>query len=145
MRRSRSTQSGVAIVEFALILPMLLVMSFMTTEFGRALYQYNSVTKAARDAARYLSMQTPGTHQAEAQNLIVYGNTAGTGSPLAPGLSTSNVAAPVWQVQGTGPVINTVTVRVTGYSFQSIFSTAFGHTFGSIPYSDITATMRSQL
>ena len=141
----RSTQQGVAIVEFALILPMLLVMSFMTTEFGRALYQYNSVMKSVRDAARYLSIQTPGTHQAEAGNLVVYGNIAGTGNPVAPGLSTTNVAPPVWQAQGSGPVINTVTVRVTGYSFQSIFSTAFGHTFGTIPYSDITATMRSYL
>jgi Flp pilus assembly protein TadG len=142
---SRSNQKGVAIVEFALILPMLLVMSFMTTEIGRALYQYNSITKSVRDAARYLSTQTPGTHQAEAQNLIVYGNIAGTGDPVAPGLSTTNVSPPVWEAQGTGPVINTVTVRVTGYSFRSIFSSAFGHTFGTIPYSDITATMRSYL
>jgi len=55
------------------------------------------------------------------------------------------VAAPVWQTQGSDPVINTVTVRVTGYSFQSIFSAAFGQTFGTVAYSDITATMRSNL
>jgi Flp pilus assembly protein TadG len=141
----RSAQRGVAIVEFALILPMLLVMTFMTTEFGRALYQYNTVMKSVRDAARYLSAQTPGSHANEAGNLVVYGNIAGTGDPVAAGLSTSNVAAPVWQTHGSDPVINTVTVRVTGYSFQSIFSAAFGQTFGTVPYSDLTATMRSNL
>lgn len=147
MRRNR--QTGVAIVEFALILPMLLVMTFITTEFGRALYQYNSVVKSVRDAARYLSQQTPGTHATEAANLVVYGNTAGTGTPVAAGLATSHVAAPTWQLQDPlvpgGPTINAVTVRVTGYSFRSLFTTAFGQTFGTIPYSDITATMRSHL
>jgi Flp pilus assembly protein TadG len=138
-------QKGVAIVEFALILPTLLIMTFIVTEFGRALYQYNTIAKSVRDAARYLSVQQPGTHQTEAANLVVYGNTAGTGTPLTLGLTTSHVAAPVWQADGTFPVINTVTVRVSGYSFQSLFTTAFGQTFGTIPYSDITASMRSYL
>jgi Flp pilus assembly protein TadG len=39
-------------VEFALILPMMLVVMFMITEFGRALYQYNALTTAVREAAR---------------------------------------------------------------------------------------------
>jgi Flp pilus assembly protein TadG len=138
-------QRGVAIVEFALILPMLLIMTFITTEFGRALYQYNTVAKSVRDAVRYLSVQTPGTHMAEAANLVVFGNIAGTGAPLAPGLATTHVAAPVWEPQGALPTINTITVRVTGYQFRSLFTTAFGHTFGTITYSDITATMRSHL
>lgn len=144
MQASRK-QKGVAIVEFALILPTLLIMTFIVTEFGRALYQYNTIAKSVRDAARYLSVQQPGTHQTEAANLVVYGNTGGTGTPLALGLTTSHVGAPVWQTDGTVPVINTVTVRVTGYSFQSLFTTAFGQTFGTVPYSDITATMRSYL
>lgn len=145
MGTSARTQSGVALVEFALILPMLLVMTFITTEFGRALYQYNAITKSVRDAARYLSLQTPGTHQVEAANLIVHGNTAGTGPVLARGLTASHVLAPVWETVGTNPSINAVTVRVSGYQFQSMFATAFGHTFGTYTFSDITATMRSHL
>jgi len=141
----RQAQRGVAIVEFALILPLLLVMTFITTEFGRAVYQYNTIAKSVRDAARYLSIQTPNTHLAEAANLVVYGNTAGTGSPLALGLTTSHVATPVWSTAGTDPVIGTVTVAVTGYTFQSLFSTAFGQTFGSVAFSEIRATMRSHV
>ena len=140
-------QKGVAIVEFALILPFLLLMTFITTEFGRAIWQYNTLTKAVRDSARYLSAQTPGDPTAitKARNLTVFGNLSGTGSPLAIGLSTANVPAPTWQTAGTNPVINTVTVRITGYTFNSMFASAFGLPFGAVPFSDITATMRSYL
>lgn len=138
-------QKGVALVEFALILPLLLVLSFTTVEFGRAIWEYNTLTKSVRDAARYLSIQTPGTRITQARNLMVYGNTAGTGSPLVIGLSTSNVPDPTWQTAGTGPVINTVTVRISGFTFRSMFASVFGLPFGTIAFSDITATMRSYL
>jgi hypothetical protein len=136
-------QTGTAIVEFALILPFLLLLTFITTEFGRAIYQYNLLTKSVRDAARYLSVQTPGTHVVEARNLIVYGNVTGQGSPLAIGLSPAQVPDPVWQVVGSDPVINTVTVQVAGYQFNSMFGSVLGLPFGTITYSNISATMRS--
>ena len=140
-----SRQRGVAAIEFALILPLLLLLTITTTEIGRALYEYASVAKSVRAAARYLSMQNPNTHQAEAGNLIVYGYiTPPSGArPLAANLSTSNVIPPVWQTAGSAPVINTVTVGVTGYQFQTIFTTVFGVTFPPITFSDITATMRA--
>jgi Flp pilus assembly protein TadG len=43
---------GQSLVEFALILPMMLVVMFMITEFGRALYMYNVLSSAARAGAR---------------------------------------------------------------------------------------------
>lgn len=138
-------QRGVAAVEFALILPFLLVLSFLTTEFGRALYQYHSITKSVRDGVRYLSVQQPNTHLTETANLIVYGNTQGTGDPLVAGLTTSHVQAPVWSTAGTDPVINTVTVRVSNFQFDTMFSGFFGIGFPPITFSDITATMRSYL
>jgi Flp pilus assembly protein TadG len=136
-------QRGVAVIEFALVLPMLLVMTFVVTEFGRAIYQYNILAKSVRDAARYLSVQTPNTHVAQAQNLVVYGNTTGTGSPLALGLATSQVSASWPAATGTNPAISMVTVQITGYSFQSVFTTAFGLSFGTVPYTSIQASMRS--
>ena len=138
-------QHGSALVEFALLLPFLLVLSFMTVELGRAVQRYNSTAKVVRDAVRYLSMQTPGTHTTEARNLIVYGNVGGTGSPLDPALTASNVAAPTWQTAGTSPLINTVTVRVTGYTFTPMVANVFGTAFATITYNDISATMRSPL
>lgn len=147
---SRRTQQGVALVELALIIPMLLLLTFITTEFGRAMYEYNAVVKSTRDAVRYLSVQTPGTKITEARNLVVYGNTAGTGSPLARGLSLANVPAGTcctWQSAGAAPIITTVTIRVTGYTFHSMFPSVFGVVFanasGNIAFSDITASMRA--
>lgn len=138
-------QRGVAILEFALVLPLLLVMTFIVTEFGRAIYQYNTLAKSVRDAARYLSVQTPNTHIDQARNLVVYGKVAVTDAdtPLAPGLTVANVPAPTWQASGAAPVISSVTVRISGYTFQSIFPTVFGLPFGAVPFSDIHATMRS--
>lgn len=135
-------QAGVAILEFALVLPLLLVMTFVVTEFGRAIYQYDTLAKSVREGARYLSIQTPGGNVAQARNLVVYGNTAGAGTPLAPGLSTSQVSA-TWADSDTAePVITMVTVRISGYSFQSLFLTVLGLPFGAVPYSDIQASMR---
>ena len=145
----KTRQRGVALVELALIIPLLLLLSFITTEFGRAMFEYNAVTKSTRDAVRYLSFQTPGTHITEARNLMVYGNLAGTGTPLARGLSLANVPAGsccTWQTTGSNPVLTTVTVRVSNYAFRSLFPSvlgvAFGNANGDIVFGDITATMR---
>jgi Flp pilus assembly protein TadG len=137
--------SGVAIVEFALVLPFLFVLMAMTTELGRSIYEYGVLVKSVRDAARYLSVQTPNTHIDQARNLVVYGNPAGTGTPLARGLTTALVPDPTWQTAGTAPVINTVTVQVSGYTFAPMLSSVFGVAFPTFTFSDIRATMRSTL
>jgi hypothetical protein len=141
-------QHGVALVEFALILPFLLLLTFLATEFGRAMYDYDVLTKSVRDATRYLSTQMPGTHFSEAKNLAVYGNLDGSGSPLVPGLTTAQVGDPTWQTAGGTPAINTVRLTISGYTFTPLFSGAFGATFfggNSITFSPISATMRSFL
>lgn len=143
-RTSSRNQAGAALIEFALVLPILLILSLVVIEVGRALLAYGELTKSVRDAARYLSMQTPGTRLNEARNLVVYGNTAGSGSAMVTGLSPANVPDPSWQQAGSVPEITTVTVKVTGYTFQPMIASAFGLTFGPIPFNAISATMRSQ-
>ena len=64
MPRSLHSQRGVALVELALVLPLLLAVCFAITEFGRAIYTYDTLAKSARDAARYLTTQTPGSSSA---------------------------------------------------------------------------------
>jgi Flp pilus assembly protein TadG len=51
---------GQSLVEFALTLPMLLVVMFMITEFGRALYQYNVMAQATREGARTAVVSSSG-------------------------------------------------------------------------------------
>jgi Flp pilus assembly protein TadG len=141
----KNRQQGVALVEFAFVLPLLLVLSLLATELGRAVYRYNTTAKVVRDAVRFLSVQTPGTHVAEARNLIIYGNVAGTGPMLDPALSAANVPTPTWQTAGSDPLINTVTIRVSGYQFRPMIADMFGTRFTTITFSDISATMRSPI
>jgi Flp pilus assembly protein TadG len=150
MKTSPRLQHGTALIELALITPLLLLLTFMATEFGRAMYEYNAVVKSTRDAVRYLSVQTPGTRVTEARNLIVYGNTTGTGARLARGLTLSNVPSGsccTWQSSGANPIITTVTVRVSSYTFHSLFPSVIGVVFananGDIVFSEISATMRA--
>lgn len=93
-------QRGVATVEFAITLPLLMLVLLATAEVGRALFQYNTLTKALRDSARYVSGARPGTTgvfnltaeiRDAAQKLAVYGNAAGAGATLLPGLTPSDV------------------------------------------------------
>ena len=98
--RNRDRQRGVATVEFALTLPLLMLLLLATAEVGRALFQYNTLTKALRDSARYVAGARPGSTgvfnltdqiRDSAQRLVVYGNAAGTGATLLPGLAPSDV------------------------------------------------------
>jgi len=50
--RVRSSGRGQALVEFALILPILLILLLGILDFGRAVAAYNSVSNAARSAVR---------------------------------------------------------------------------------------------
>lgn len=136
-------QEGTALIEFALILPLLIILVFLTTEFGRAYYQYNTIAKSVRQAARYLSMRSPNVDVDKARNIVVYGNTAGTGTPLVPGLSLSNVPTPTWSTTGSYPTLNTVTVTVTGYTFVPIVKGVSWIAFDDIAFGSIQATLRS--
>jgi Flp pilus assembly protein TadG len=92
---------GVATIEFAICAPLLLLLLFATAEVGRLAYQYNTLTKAVRDGARFAVNEaavgttrvvniTP-TVLTQTRNLVVSGNTSGTGTPLLPGLVVGNV------------------------------------------------------
>lgn len=162
----RRRQRGLAAVEFALLLGPMLLMLLGVAEFGRAIYQYDTLTKATRSAARYLSAYSPldvAYPTAAAKCLAVYGNTACSGSPLSPGLATSQVVicdrvdatgcpglgfADVGtydNVAGTGTAlgtVNLVAVKITGYGYAPLqnFVNAGGMTFG-----DIVTVMRQVL
>ena len=55
MNRNR----GAAALEFALVLPVLLLIVFGITEFGRAWMTKNIMTQAAREGARYGAVLNP--------------------------------------------------------------------------------------
>src|SRR6266550_48725 len=91
---------GNAMLEFALAAGILFPAFVGTFQFGYTFYIYNNLDTAVRGGARYASMQsydsassTPSTAFATAvKNVVVYGNSAGTGDPIAPGLAVGNVS-----------------------------------------------------
>ena len=58
-KRFGRAQRGNAGVEFALLLPILMLLLFGGIEIGRALHDYQVINEAVRDAARYMS-RVPG-------------------------------------------------------------------------------------
>ena len=48
----RSTRSGQTLVEFALALPVIILLFLAVLDFGRAIFAFNTVSNAARDGAR---------------------------------------------------------------------------------------------
>lgn len=102
--RSRSRQWGLAVVESAVILPLVLFMMLAVAEIGRAVGQYNTLTKAVRDGVRAVTdnptdlvgkPQLSAAQVTRARNMVVFGNPAGTGPTVLPGLATNQVAVTV--------------------------------------------------
>jgi Flp pilus assembly protein TadG len=94
-------ERGIATVEMAIVLPVLLLVLFGVTEVGRAIVRYNTLTKAVQDGARYAASYalngTTGMVNVDAQlqtavrNVVVYGNAAGTGIATLANFRTSQV------------------------------------------------------
>jgi len=123
LSRFRRDESGVQLLELAIVIPILMMLFAGVAEFGRYFYEYTTVAKAARSGARYLAsksaVSTTNNWEGNAKNLVVYGNIAGTGSPVLPGMSTSNVTV---EYQG-GPagVPDLVKVSIVNYKHAPIF------------------------
>jgi len=118
LRALRRDERGTQLVELALVVPLFLMMVGAVGEFGRFFYTYSTLSKATRAGARYQISQPPGSSDATAKNLVVFGNPAGTGSPVVAGLSTTNVLV---TANKTGGTVQTVTVSISGFNYQPIF------------------------
>ncbi len=114
---------GAAIVEFAIVLSLMLLITAGIFEFGRAFLYYDALAKATRDGARYMSAAPKATISsvavADAKTLVV---AAANAANLKPVLTNGdvvatcldNAGAPVACVDGTAPA--GVEVSISGYS-----------------------------
>lgn len=89
-------QRGIAAVEFALVMFVMLLIGAGIVEFGRAFWYYDALAKGTRDAARYLSA-VPTTSLAgagaTARDIVVRAATTGGVPDFAAG-NVSVVCAP---------------------------------------------------
>jgi Flp pilus assembly protein TadG len=93
-------QRGIALVETVITLPFLLFVMLAASEFTFAFVQHTTLTKAVRDGVRYaaeeaidgtLTFNLTAAIQNDTRRLVVYGNTAGAGTPAAAGLTVGDV------------------------------------------------------
>lgn len=113
-------EQGVQLVELAIVLPIFILLFAATAEFGRYFYQYTTLAKATRAGARYLtSAAVDATEDTKAKNIVVYGNSNGTGSPIVQGLSTANVV--ITRQGGVPKVPQTVRVQISNFKHQPLF------------------------
>src|SRR5205823_3845805 len=120
-RNLRHDERGVQLVELAIVLPLFMILFGATAEFGRYFYEYSTLAKATRVGARYLTgAAVNATEDTKAKNLVVYGNTTGTGDPIISGLTTSNVT--ITRIGGTSSLPQTVKVQVTNFKYEPMLN-----------------------
>lgn len=99
-RLRRVRFGGLAIVEFTIVLPVLLILLLACGELGRVMLQYNALTKSVRDGGRYLAetarngagvIDISAGDQDIAENLIVYGSPVAGDSALLPDLDADDI------------------------------------------------------
>ena len=110
MFKCKRNQQGIAAIEMTFVVPILLLLCFVTAEFCRLLYQYNALTKVTRDASRYLASYP--TQISNAEHILKFGDLDSTTEILP------NLAATVPDIDVNGEF---TTVTVT-YDWQPIFS-----------------------
>lgn len=122
-QRHSESRSGNAVVEFALTFSLLWVLLGGCFKLGYSIYLYQSLLNAVAGAARYaarVDFDEPNhSFIVSVKNMAVYGNPAGGGAPLSPGLDASHVSV-TWTYDAKS-VPATITVGVTGYAVNAVF------------------------
>lgn len=135
-RRRLTNEDGAQLVEFALVLPLLLLVILAIAEFGFVFQRYEVLTNAAREGARIAVL--PAYVTADVEDRVEAYLTAG-GVPVAAGNPVVTVTT-----EATVPpaaLVNTRTVTVTyTYSFQflSAISGWFGASYTTLPMSAVS-------
>jgi hypothetical protein len=86
--RKRLSNRGSSLVEASLILTVAIITFIGLIDIGTILFRLQALAERARAGARYAVVHT--YDATSIKNVVVYGNSAGTGSPIL-GLATSMV------------------------------------------------------
>lgn len=115
INRFRRDDRGAAAVEFALVLPILVVLVFGIVDFGRALFAYNYLTSAVREGGRFAAVQESASAEAAVQARMVdyLGQLNSLALPAVP-------AAKITSVPDNLVTPRYITVSITDYELAPI-------------------------
>jgi Flp pilus assembly protein TadG len=145
---------GAALVEFAITLPMMLVVFAVIVEGTRMMLAYQATIEGVRDAARYLARVVPSNVCASGgsvtgyngQLLSIVRSNASAGSVLPSSVTVTSVSGSLSCVAGTWRVSPAPVAQVTAnvsitFPFAAVFSLA-GSSLGQI---NTSVTDRSRI
>ena len=135
-RKSRRNERGATLVEFAIVGAIFFTAMFAVLEFGRLLFTHNALRDAARRGARYAAVRKNDAAGITAvKNMVVYGDpnaNPATATPVAPGLTTSNVQVDYANFNGI-QLGARASVKIINYQYQ-FFVPVIGSTMNMPAY-----------
>ncbi len=138
-----SAEGGAALIEFAIVLPLMLLILFGMIDFGLFFQRYQVVTNAAREGARIAVLPGYGD-----DDVVLRVTQFLTAAGLTEALLSSPTPVRTCEALPSGQWISVVSVTVEyPYSYSAIgtFVTYFGEAAFSRNSVKATALMRSEL
>lgn len=120
-RKSMRNERGATLLEFAIVAAIFFTAMFGVLEFGRLLFTHNALRDAARRGARLAVVRKNDAAGITAvKNMVVYGDpnaNPATATPVAPGLTTSNVVVEYANFNGI-QLSARASVKIINYQYQ---------------------------
>lgn len=144
-------QRGLATMEFAIVLPLIVLIALAVTELGRGLYLYNTLTKSVRSGARHLSEVAVGPlgivdiapHITSTKNVVVYGDIDG-GTSVLPSFTPADVTVSAVDIPLPGGGISPNHVQVSAtYTFTPLFPALSRLGYSLVPAFTASTTERA--
>jgi Flp pilus assembly protein TadG len=118
-RGSRKSERGATLPEFAIGGLVFITAIFGIIELSRLFWTHNALTDAVRRGSRYAATVSNSTaSQTAIKNMVVYGNTAGTGTSMIFGLTTAHVTVTYSSAYDTKNGSVTVSIPKGQYVFN---------------------------
>jgi len=140
LRRRLRSERGAELIEFAVVLPMLLLVFAAIVDFGLLFQRYLTISNAAREGARIAVL--PGYNQTDVQNRVTLYVREGTGDNT---LTPTAVVTPVSiDPPGATPPFPAAQVTVTMSHTYMVLGPVSGM-LGGGSFSSITLAARSTM
>jgi Flp pilus assembly protein TadG len=143
-RKALGTEDGAALVEFAVVAPVMLLILLGIIDFGLLFQRYQVITNAAREGARVAVLPGYVIPDDVEERVTQFLTAAGLDEEADPPIVGAPVAVPL----GTGPCVRMVSVTVSyphSYSFIGGIASFFGGDDFTSTTLQATATMRNEL